>query len=262
MERQQQLLVPILLTTAFFATLGCAPAVSLPSVHEALDSAQWSRCAGELELREATAMIDDLTLDSKTLFCQGVALAATGKVDEGLELLTESGVRDKEDHRPHYLSGRILAEAGRYEEALSAFERSAKRFPTMEVPSERLARSLMEAGKTDEARIFLGKTLERELCPYGCQGLYARLLKEAGQPEEAQAVYEGMIELEPEEPAAFVGLASLANQAGDHAEEASRLSAATLAKKFSELRESERADIFYSLAFAHYNVGAHERAGM
>ncbi len=243
-----------------FAIVGCSPAVKLPSVQEPIDSPEWTRCAGELARREAVAMIDDLTLDSKTLLCQGVALAATGKVDEGLELLTESGVRDKEDHRPHYLSGRILTEAGRYEEALSAFERSAKRYPSMEVPTERLGRKLIEKNSPQEALIFLKKARERNLCLYGCMGLLARLHHEAGEDDKAEAIYDEMTEKDPDRPEAYYGLAGLRNSASKHKEEAALLKKAVQSKKFAEIGETSQADILYSMSFALYNTGSYPAA--
>jgi tetratricopeptide (TPR) repeat protein len=240
--------------------IGCGPTVRIPGVQEPIDSPEWKRCAGELAERESTAMIDDLTLDSRTLLCQGVALAAAGKIEDGLELLNESAVRDKEDHRPHYLSGRILVEAGRYEEALTEFERSAKRFPSMEVPTERLGRKLLEEKGGVEARIFLEKAEERNLCLYGCQGLLAKLHHEAGEDDKAEAIYNKMIKAEPDEPGAFVGLAGIKNSASDYKKEAELLDRAVGAKHFSELSDGERAGVFYSLAFARYNASDYGRA--
>ena len=69
------------------SALGCSPSVQLPGVHEPLDSPSWKRCAGELEYRESVGMIDDLTLDSKTLLCKGVAAAARGEVSRLIERL-------------------------------------------------------------------------------------------------------------------------------------------------------------------------------
>ncbi len=250
----------VLCAVAAAATISCSPATRIPAVHEPLDSAEWQRCAGELQDREAVAMIDDLTLDSKTMLCQGVTLAASGKVDEGLELLTESGVRDKEDHRPHYLAGRILAEAGRYEEALSAFERSAKRFPTMEVPTERLGRKLLDKSGRDEARLFLKKARERGLCLYGCLGLLARLHHESGDDATAQTIYNEMVKSDPAEPAAYVGLAGIRNKAKKYSEEAAMLTRASQSKHFDALGSSGQADILYSLSFAKYNASNYDDA--
>jgi len=240
--------------------VGCGPAVAIPPVHEPLDSDEWRRCAGELSSRESVALIADLTLDAKTMLCQGVLLAAEGRVDEGLDLLIESAVRDKEDHRPHYLAGRILVDAGRYEEALAAFERAARRFSDMEVPTERLGRRVLEKSGAEEARIFLAKSRERGVCNYGCQGLLARLLHETGKEEEAEALYEEMIEDDPEEPAAYVGLAGMRGSAGAHAEEADLLGRATHTPGFADLSDGARADVHYSRAFALYRAGAHEDA--
>lgn len=242
------------LTAAISALLlSCAPAVKLPGVHEPLDSGEWQRCAGELAQREAVALIDDLTLDAKTLLCQGVVLVSEGKVEEGLDLLTESGVRNKEDHRPHYLAGRILAEQGRYEEALSAFEKSAKRFPAMEVPTERLGRKALDRDGPEEAKAFLLKANDRGLCTYGCKGLLAKLYHREGKTTEAESIYKQMIEEKPEEPAAYVGMAGMRNSSADYKAEAQLLQTATEKKGFSELNPVQQADILFSLAFARYN---------
>ncbi len=234
---------------------GCSPAVNLPSVHEPLDSREWVTCASDLAEREAVGMIDDLTLDAKTLLCKGVSLAASGQVEAGLELLIESSVRDKADHRPHYLSGRILVDAARYEEALTAFGRSMKRFPTIEVPTERIGRTVLDKEGPEKACQFLAMAKTRELCPYGCLGLLAKLYQKTKQPEKSEAIYIEMKQQNPGEPAAYVGLAALRNSAAQHSAEAVLLEQARTSKHFAHLSESQRADILYSLAFARYNTG-------
>ncbi|HUT77870.1 MAG TPA: tetratricopeptide repeat protein [Polyangia bacterium] len=242
----------VLAACAFAAA--CGPGVNLPGVHEPLDSKEWARCAEDLSHRETISLIDDLTLDSKTLLCEGVVLAASGKVEEGLELLAEAGVRDKEDHRPHYLAGRILGENKRYEEALTAFERSRARFAGMEVPTERLGRRVREKDGDDAARRFLLLADQRKLCPYGCQGLLAELHHTAGEIDEAEKIYERMVKLDPAEPVAYVGLARVANSRGDHVAESEFLTKATKAPKFLELGIGSQADLHYSHAFSRYNA--------
>ena len=169
----------VLILTAMTALLaGCGPGVKIPPVHEPLDSDEWKRCAGELADRESAGLIDDLTLDSKTLVCRGVVAAGEGKINKAIELLTEAGVRDKEDHRPHYLLGRILAEDGRYEEALAAFERSQERYAEMEVPTERLGRKVMDRDGDEPARNFLIKA-DKQLS-YGDVRKVMRMIKDGG----------------------------------------------------------------------------------
>ena len=249
-----------MLVSTVFVFLGCGSAVKLPPVQEPLDSGEWERCAGELEEREAIGLIDDLTLDSRTLLCRGVVLGAQGKTNQAIDLLTEAGVRDPEDHRPHYMSGRILAEAGRYEEALSAFERSMQRYPKMEVPTERLARKVAQTDGDDQARAFMAKATERGLCPYGCMGLLAKLQHKAGEDEEARETYGKMIEIDSAEPAAYVGLASLSNSASDYMAESEFLTKATEAGHFRSLPDKSKADIHYSHAFSRYNARKYKGA--
>ena len=79
------------LVSTVFVVIGCGPAVKLPPVQESLDSGEWERCDGELQEREAIGLIDDLTLDSKTLLCRGVVLGAQGKTNQAIDLLTEAG---------------------------------------------------------------------------------------------------------------------------------------------------------------------------
>ncbi|MDD5307493.1 MAG: tetratricopeptide repeat protein [Deltaproteobacteria bacterium] len=239
---------------------GCGTGVRLPSVQEPISSRAWRDCASDLSGREARALIDDLTLDSKTLLCEGVVLAADGRTDEAIDLLTESGVRDKADHRPHYLMGRILADAGRYEEALAAFERSRKRFPSMEVPSERIGRTVLDKKGPDEARRFLGMAQGRGLCPYGCKGLLADLQHRAGDDGAAESLYGEMVKDAPDEPAAYVGLASLRNAKGLYADEAELLAKARDAAHFADLSPAQRADVLYGLGFAQYNAGRFAQA--
>lgn len=251
-------LVLIAVAASLFAA--CGPGVKIPPVHEPLDSEEWQRCSGELAKRESVGMIDDLTLDSKTLLCQGVVAANEGNINEALELLTEAGVRDKEDHRPHYLAGRILAENGRYEEALAAFERSQARYPEMEVPTERLGRKVMDRDGDAAALSFLAKADQRSLCPYGCRGLLARLHHRAGEDEKAKTIYGKMMKEAPGEPAAYVGMASLSNAEGDHMEESEWLTKATKADHFKDLSDVAQADIHYSHAFSRYNVRKYKGA--
>lgn len=255
------LLRPALAAAVCLALAGCGPSVSLPGVHEPLDSEEWKACAGELEERESISLIDDLTLDAKTLLCRGVVLAAAGKVNEGLDLLTEASVRDKEDHRPHYLMGRILTEAGRYEEALTAFERSQQRFPEMEVPTERLGRRVREKDGDEPAKAFVSKARERKLCPYGCLGLLAELCHATGDDEQAEKIFSQMVKSEPGEPAGYVGLASLENSKGDHLAESDLLTKATKAAHFKDLSSAQQADIHYAHAFSRYNARKFKGAG-
>jgi len=238
----------------------CGPAVNLPGVHEPLDSEEWKRCAGELEERESISLIDDLTLDSKTLLCRGVVLAAEGKVTEGLDLLTEASVRDKDDHRPHYLMGRVLTEAGRFEEALAAFERSQQRFPEMEVPTERLGRRVRDKDGDEPAKAFLIKARERKLCPYGCLGLLAEIYHATGDDEQAKKIFDQMVKTAPGEPAGWVGQASLANSEGDYMTESDLLTKATSAAHFKDLSEQQQADIYYAHAFSRYNARKYKGA--
>ena len=253
---------PFLFAAAALAALaaaGCAPGLEMPPVNEPLDSAAWAKCAGEAEQRESVALIDAATLAEPRLVCRAATLAAAGKTDEALDLLTEAGVRDKKDHRPHYLAGRILAAAGRYEEALTAFQKSAERYPQMEVPTERLGREMMKKDGDAAALSFVSKADERGLCPYGCRGLLAELHHRAGDDVKAKEVYEKMTAADPAEPQAFVGLAGLSNAAGDYAAESELLTKATEAGHFEDLGPQARADIYYSQAFARYN--AHKTKG-
>jgi Flp pilus assembly protein TadD len=169
----------------------CGPGVKVPPVNEPLDSKAWSACAGEAEERQSVAMIDDFTLNTERLVCRAATLAAAGKTEDALDLLTEAGVRDKKDHRPHYLAGRILTDAGRYEEALTAFQKSAERYPSMEVPTERLGRQVRARDGDGAALSFVTKADERGLCPYGCRGLRAELCHAAGDDAKAKEIYDG-----------------------------------------------------------------------
>lgn len=243
----------LFLTTTFSAILGCASPVGMPPVHEPLDSAAWRDCADELSRRESLGLFDDMTLDKQTLVCRGVVAAGQGKIEEGLDLLNEAAVLNKEDHRPYYLSGRILAEAGRYREALTAFEKSQRRFASMEVPSERLGRKVLEEGGAQEALAFLLEANGRHLCPYGCQGLLARLFFENKEPLKAVSIYKQMIVGSPDEPAAYVGLASVHNSKKEWSAELENLEKAIGTAGYRELSEAQRASILYSASFAAYN---------
>jgi tetratricopeptide (TPR) repeat protein len=234
--------------------VACLPAPSIPGVLEPLDSKKWKRCADELSKRESGAMLDDLTLDSSTLLCQGVVSAAEGKTDKALELFTEASVADKEDHRPHYLAGRVLAEAGRYEEAITAFERSYKRYPSMAVPSERLGRTIAKKSSPEEATRFLRRANMRGLCPYGCKGLLAQYLHELDKDSEAEEIYNEMVTSDPGEPAGWVGLASIQNAKGDFKGEKGYLEKALASEHFKDIGKLQKADIYYSLGFAKYNL--------
>lgn len=251
---------PICLAAAAALAAACGPGVKMPAVNEPLDSAAWTECAGDAEQRESVAMIDDLTLDAQRLVCRAVTLAAAGKTDEALDLLTEAGVRDKKDHRPHYLAGRILADAGRYEEALTAFQKSAERYPSMEVPTERFGRQVRERDGDAAALSFVTKADGRGLCPYGCQGLRAELHHAAGEDEKAKEIYEKMVKSDPAEPAGHVGLASLSNAAGDYLAESELLTKATEAAGFKELGPEAQANVHYSHAFSRYNARKYKGA--
>jgi tetratricopeptide (TPR) repeat protein len=200
-------------------------------------------------------MIDDLTLDSKTLLCQGVTAAAKGDVDKGLGLLTEASVRDKDDHRPHFMSGRILAHRGRYEEALTAFKQAAERLPGIDIPTERLGQKILDKKGPEQAIGFLNQAKERGLCQYGCLGFLAQLHRQTGNDKEAEAIYTHMIKANPGASAGYMGLAGMRNQAGMHDQETKLIEQAIETENFAKLKEGQRAEIFYSLAFSRYNAG-------
>lgn len=244
---------------ALIAT-GCVSGAQVPAVHEPLESEKWRQCAGDMT--EPKGVVIDLSLDAKAMLCRGVYFGATGKVEEGLELLAESAVRDKVDHRPYYMAGKILTREKRYEEALTAFERAAKRFPAMKIPSERLAESLYKEKGREEALVFLDKAVERDLCSYGCQQFYAVLLREAGDIGRAESNYLAMIKSHADEPAAYVGLASLYNGKGNHKREAEMLSRARSTSRYVDLTKAERAGINYSLAFAYYQLDNYAEAAV
>ncbi|MCP4196960.1 MAG: tetratricopeptide repeat protein [Proteobacteria bacterium] len=248
-----------LLIGVMFAALmvGCGPSVQLPSVQEPLDSSAWERCSGELdELQDPNAprMAEELTTSTKTMICRGVVAAAKGNEEKGLEILNEAAIKDKKDHRPLYLAGRILAEQGRYEEALTAFERSAKRFPSIEVPTERIGRKIEGKESPAAALAFLLMARDRQLCPYGCMGFVAKLYQRSGEYEKAEATYVEMIHETPGEPAAYVGIAGIRNHAGNYGEEVKMLEQAEKARHFQALSDGQKADIYFSLAFASYNA--------
>ena len=243
----------VTISTLCLIAISCMPGANMPSVLEPIDSQKWKQCADELAKREQGALLDDLTLDSATLVCQGAVLASEGKTNEALELLTEASVKDKEDHRPHYLAGRVLADAGRYDEALTAFERSHQRFPSMEVPTERMGRSIEKKSGPEEALGFMKRANDRGLCPYGCQGLMAKLHHQLKQDDEARKIYKEMTGIKPGEPTGYVGLASLANAESDFIDETTLLERAISVAHFKDLSDIQKADIYFSLAFAKYN---------
>lgn len=242
-----------IITVPCLLVIACVPATNMPGVLEPLNSKEWKRCAEELAAREKGAMLDDLTLDSSTLVCQGVVLASEGKTDKALDSFTEASVIDKKDHRPHYLAGRVLADAGRYDEALTAFERSYQRYPSMSVPTERMGRAIEKKSGPKEAVAFMKRANERGLCSYGCQGLMAKFYHQLKNDDEAYKIYKEMAGTKPGEPAGYVGLASLANAKGDFAGETTLLEQAVSSNQFKELDDIAKADIYFSLAFAKYN---------
>jgi len=247
-------------TVAACLLLGCVPSVRMPSVLEPIESPAWKTCAGQLADREAAGLIDDLTLDSKTLLCRGVVLAQAGQVEKSLEVLEEASVRDRTDHRAHYLKGRILAAAGRYEEALAAFDRSARLFPTLEIPTERLGREIADKSGPERAVVFLEVARERKLCPASCEAYLARLYHETRRDDRAEAIWRALVQKTPDEPTAYVGLATLVSARNDFAAEADLLAQAVLAAKFAELPAARRAEILHGRAFALYNAKRHDEA--
>jgi tetratricopeptide (TPR) repeat protein len=244
----------------FTLTVGCLPATQIPGVLEPIDSPKWNQCADELAKRESSAMLDDLTLDGSTRICQGIVLAQEGKTDQALNLLNQAAAADDKDHRPHYLAGRVLAEAGRYEEAISAFERSNKRYSAMEVPTERLGRTIAKKSNPAEATLFLRRANIRGLCPYGCKGLLARYLHELDKDGESEEIFREMVNDDPGEPAGWAGLASIQNAKNDFEGEVNYLEKAIASEHFKDLDQLQQADIYYSLAFAKYNLKVYDLA--
>lgn len=253
---------PLVLLIASLPLLGaCAPGVRLPSIHEPFSSPKWSRCAGELALRQTRTLLKDALLDSQAMLCRAAVSASAGKVEESVELFTEAGVRDKQDFRPHFLAGRVLAESGRYEESLTEYELAAKRNPSLAVPAVELGQQVLDKSGPQAAIDFLVKTKGRGLCEYECQGFLARLYQSQGRIDEAKALYGEMLKAQPEEPGAYVGLAALENVASKFHAEAEFLTQAQNAEHYASLAPTQQAEILYSLAFARYNAQEPNRAG-
>ena len=206
-------------------------------------------------------MIDDLTMDSKTLLCQGVVAASQkNKIDEAVEMLNEAAFRDKLDHRPYYLAGRILAAAGRYDEALTYFGRASKRYNLIKVPALRLGRQVLKEKGSDEAVRFLEKANNRNLCSYECQGFLAGLYHKESMDKDARDLYDAMIKENPDEPAAYMGLAQISNAEKDYKKEADLLEQAASSGGFNKLSDAQKGAIYHSGAFALYNLGEYQNA--
>ncbi|MBN2802050.1 MAG: tetratricopeptide repeat protein [Deltaproteobacteria bacterium] len=245
----------------YLSIFGCSPAVMVPPANEPLDSIAWQSCATKATDREGRALIDDLTMDSKTLLCKAVVLAGDEKnIDEAIEMLDEAAVRDKLDHRAYYMAGRILATAGRYEEAFSYFRRSQKRYPQMEVPLLRLAKKVLDANGEDEALRFVEKACKSDNCSFDTNAFLASLYLKVQRVEDAEVLYKKMAKENPDSPIPYSGLAKMSNSTNDFKSEIEYLNSATNSKGFLELSNDNKASMYYSLAFACYNNEDYQQA--
>ncbi|MBN2341572.1 MAG: tetratricopeptide repeat protein [Deltaproteobacteria bacterium] len=239
----------------------CSPPVMIPEVQTPLDSVAWQDCASDAQSREGRSLIDDMTMDSEMLLCQGVVLSNDeARVDEAVEMLTEAAVTDKTDYRAYFLSGRVLTEAGRYEEALTHFARAKKRSPQIEVPTVRLGKKVIEQYGDLEAMVFLQKANRRGLCEYDCKGMLAELYHRVDRDADANALYEEMLAENSDEPEAYIGLARMHNSKKEFKQEAKLLKKAMKTKGFDELPKEQQAALYHSRAFALYNAGEYEDA--
>ncbi|MBN2718412.1 MAG: tetratricopeptide repeat protein [Deltaproteobacteria bacterium] len=244
-----------------FGAIACSPPIMLPPVQEPLDSVAWKNCAAEAEARTGRSMIDDITKDSPALMCKGVALSNEKKhEDEAVEMLTESALLDKADYRPYWLSGRVLTRAGRYEEALTHFSRAKKRAPNMEVPVVKLAQMVVEERGDLEAMLFLEKARERDMCTFSCRGMLADQYHKAGRVDDAKKIYKDMIDENPDDPEAYIGLARISNVAREFDKEADYLREAIKSKGYDALDEERQATLYFSEAFALYNAEKYKTA--
>jgi tetratricopeptide (TPR) repeat protein len=244
-----------------FCAAGCSPPIMLPPVQEPPDSMAWQNCANDARARSGRSVIDDVTMDSAQLICEGVVLSNDpAHVDEAVEMLTEAAMRDKNDYRGYWLSARILTGAGRYEEALTHFARAKKRAPQMEVPTVKLAQLVADNDGDQDALLFLQKAENRGMCTFSCIGMLADLYQRTGQSDAAKKLFEDMLKERPEDSEAYIGLARISNQQERFDEEADFLKKAIGTRGFDALDEERQATIHYSRAFAHYNAGEYDRA--
>ena len=240
---------------------GCSPPIMLPPVQEPLNSMAWQNCASDARARTGRSVIDDMTMNSEQLICEGVVLSNDpARVDEAVEMLTEAALRDKKDYRGYFLSARVLTQAGRYEEALTHFARARKRSPQLEIPTVKLAKLVEDNNGAEEALSFLEKAQKRDMCTFNCIGMLADLYHRTGSGDKAKALFESMREKNPEDPEAYIGLARISNQQEKFDEEADYLKQAVGAKGFDALEKERKAAIHYSRAFAHYNAEEYEKA--
>ena len=245
----------------FFGAVGCSPPIMLPPAQEPLDSVAWQNCAKDATARSGRSLIDDLTLDSQRLLCEGVVLSNDdAQSDEAVEMLTESALLDKSDYRPYWISGRVLTRAGRYEEALTHFSRAKKRAPQMEVPTVKLAKMVAENNGDQEALQFLEKAQKRDMCEFSCRGMLADQYHKAGKIDDAKKIYEDMIDERPEDPEAYIGMARISNVAEDFDKEAKYLREAIKTDGYDKLDDDRQAALYYSEAFALYNADKYKTA--
>ena len=254
--------IPLTITgVLLFGAIACSPPIMLPPAQEPLDSVAWQNCANDAQTRSGRSLIDDMTLDSQRLLCQGVVLSNDeSRDDEAVEMLTEAALLDKSDYRPYWLSGRVLTRAGRYEEALTHFSRAKKRAPQMEVPTVKLAKMVAEKSGDQEALLFLEKAQKRGMCEFSCLGMLADQYHKAGRVNEAKEIYEGMMEERPDDPEAYIGMARISNVAENFDQEAKWLREAIKSDGYNKLDEDRQASLYYSEAFALYNASKYKTA--
>lgn len=235
--------------------VACSPPVALPAVQTPLDSVAWENCAADAQARAGRSMIDDMKMDADLLICKGVVMSNDeAKVDEAVEMLTESAVTDKEDYRAYFLSARVLTQAGRYEEALTHFARAQKRNSKIDVPTVKFGKKVIEKYGELEGMVFLDKAKRRGFCGYGCKGMLANLYQRQNRIDDAKELYEEMLDENDGQPEAYIGLALMENSEKNYNKEAKLLKKAMNTKGFETLSKPKRAEVYHNRAYALYNA--------
>lgn len=174
---------------------------------------------GEVTLQAGSEMRDvEVTLAEPTpeaeaapLFQQGIESYNAGDIEAAIEAFEQVAEMLPDSFEAHANLGQAYLGAGRYEDAVASLERAVKLHPGATQTKLRLSLTYSHLGRYDEAEAVLEDLLGED--PDLADPLIFQATVDLGnvyfasnRPEDAAEVFEEALEVQPESPAALLGL--------------------------------------------------------
>jgi tetratricopeptide (TPR) repeat protein len=140
--------------------------------------------------------------------------AESGRLDEAIETV-RSVIKSQPEKYDYYFNlGSLLSAQGKYSEALEVYDDLEERFGLMEEIAMQRQMIYLDQGKTDKALEEANKLVEINPEEIRYYGMKAEILEQTNRNEEAKALYEEMLEIEPDNGLVLLALFEIFEREG------------------------------------------------